>query len=198
MIPPEQIETIIQALCDELFWGLRTLYAYKALDQTDSRLTPTLFDTFYFACMDQACLILSRLVIVQKDDSVNVQYLLEQAKGNAQLFRFSKPDEIEGLVETHSKLLESYKPVIDVLREQRNKNLAHLDRKHVKQPGWRENQTGLDLDRVEQLYCDLIGVISTYHRMFYGGEFDFGDWQAISKEEVETLISFYEAYQAKA
>jgi hypothetical protein len=34
--------------------------------------------------------------------------------------------------------------------------------------------------------------------MFYGGEFDFGDWQTISKEEVETLIGFYEAFQAKA
>jgi hypothetical protein len=59
---------------------------------------------------------------------------------------------------------------------------------------WRKNQAGLDLDRVEQLYCDLIDIVSTYYRMFYGGEIDFGDLQNISKEEVETLIGFYEAY----
>jgi hypothetical protein len=76
------------------------------------------------------------------DGSINVQYLLEQAKYNTQLFRFSKPDEIEKLVETHSKLLESYKPVIDVLKEQRDRNLAHLDRKHVKQHRLAEKSSG--------------------------------------------------------
>ena len=132
-----------------------------------------------------------------KDDSVNVQYLLEQAGKNPQLFHFSKPGEIEKLVETHFQLLESYKPVIDVLEDQRDRNLTHLDLKHVKQPEWRENQTQLDLNQVEKLYQDLVGIMAIYHRLFFDGEIDFGDWQTTSQTEVESLIEFYEAFKSE-
>ena len=198
--PEQRIERTIQALCDELTWGLRFFYANKALHESELRITPTLFDTFYWSCLDQAGLILSRIVIakVKDDDSVNVSYLLGYARNNPELFHFAKPGEVEKLVKTHLALLESYKSDIGILEDQRDRNLAHLDRKHVNQPDWRENQTQLDLDRVEQLYRDLISMMATYHRLFYGGEIDFGDWQTISKEEVETLINFFEAYQSKA
>jgi hypothetical protein len=200
MITLEQrMERLILALCDELTWGLRFFYAAKVLYNSELRLTPTLFDTFYWSCLDQSALILSRMVVAKpkfKDDSVNVQYLLDQARKNPQLFHFSKPGEIEKLVETHFQLLESYKPVIDVLEEQRDRNLTHLDLKHVKQPEWRENQAQLDLNRVEQLYHDLIDAMKNYHILFFGGEIDFGDWEKTSQAEVETLIEFYETYKS--
>ena len=100
MITPEQeMERTIEALCDELYWGLRCFYAYNSLYQTELRITPTLFDTFYFACLDQACLLLSRIVIAKEklknDESVTLKYLFRQAKNNPVLFRFAKPSEIE-------------------------------------------------------------------------------------------------------
>ena len=201
MITLEQrMERLILALCDELTWGLRFFYAAKVLYNSELRLTPTLFDTFYWSCLDQSALILSRMVVAKpkfKDDSVNVQYLLDQARKNPQLFHFSKPDEIEKLVETHFQLLESYKPVVDVLEDQRDKNLTHLDLKHVKQPEWRENQTQLDLNQVEKLYQDLVGIMAIYHRLFFDREIDFRDWQTTSQTEVESLIEFYEAFKSK-
>ena len=87
--------------------------------------------------------------------------------------------------------------MIDVLEEQRDRNLTHLDLKHVKHPEWRENQAQLDLSRVEQLYQDLVDVMKKYHLLFFGGEIDFGEWEEISQAEVETLIEFYETYNSK-
>lgn len=200
MLTPEQrMERLIVALCDELTWGLRSFYAAKALHKNELRLTPTLFDTFYWSCLDNSALILSRIVVAKKKyDSVNVQCLLEMAKNNPSLFRFSKPDEIQKLIISHIELLETYKPLIEVLEDQRDRNLAHLDLKHVKQPEWRENQAQLDLSRVEQLYQDLTNVMKKYRSLFFGGEIDFGEWEKISQAEAENLIKYYEAYQSKS
>ena len=105
MLTPEQrMERLILALCDELTWGLRSFYAAKVLHKSELRLTPTLFDTFYWSCLDNSALILSRIIVAKKkfkDDSVNVQYLLEQAKNNLSVFRYAKPDEIQKLTATH-------------------------------------------------------------------------------------------------
>jgi len=191
------IERTIQALCNELDWGLRSFYAAETLYNTELRLTPTLFDTFYWSCLDQSALILSRLIVtkLKNADSINIPYLLKQAQANPELFYYAESGEIENIVGKHRELIESYKSVIDVLEEQRDRNLAHLDRKHVNRPDWHENQTKLDLDRIEQLFKDLIDVMNDYHRLFFGGEFNFDKWQATSIEEVELLIAFYEAYQ---
>lgn len=202
MITPEQrMERLVLALCDELTWGLRSFYAAKILYKSELRLTPTIFDTFYWACLNDSVLILSRMIVAKpkfKDDSVNVQHLLEQAKNNTSLFRFAKLDEIQKLNISHVELLETHKPLIKVLEDQRDRNLTHLDLKHVKQPEWRENQAQLDLSRVEQLYQDLTNVMKKYHFLFFGGEIEFGEWEKTTQTEVENLIEYYEAYQSKA
>lgn len=201
LMPKQQIERLILALCDELKWGLRCLYAAKILHQRELRLTPTLFDTFYCSCLDNCALILSRIIVSKKkykDDSVNLQYLLDKAKNNPLLFCFAKPDEIKELVISHVDLMESYKSLIDTLEDQRDRNLTHLDLKHIKQPEWRENQAQLDMIRVEKLYQDLTVIMKKYYLLFFDEEIDFGAWEKISHAEVEILIEYYEAYQSKS
>jgi hypothetical protein len=198
--PDRRMARLILALCDELKWGLRFFFAYKVLHKTEVSLTPTLFETFYIACLDQSCLILSRMVVANpkfKDNSVNMQYLLEQAKNNPHLFQFAKAGEVEKIVGIHFELLESYQPLMEILKDQRDRNLAHLDLKNIKQPEWRESQPQLVFDQIEQFYSDLAGVLKTYHRLFFGGEIGFEDWEKTSQTEVGSLIDFYEAYNSK-
>jgi hypothetical protein len=198
--PAERMKRLILALCDELKLGLRSFYAAKILVETDLRITPTLFDTFYFSCLDESCVILSRLVVAKakyKDDSVNLHYLLNQTRSNPEFFRFSKPEDVIRCVEAHTEVLGSYKVTIDVLEEQRDWNLAHLDLRHIKQPEWRENQRQLDLSQVEKLYQDLKSILAAYHLMFFNGEINFGDWETISQQEVKVLIDYFDAYQLK-
>ena len=201
MISPEQkLEELILALCDELRWGLRFFYAEKVLYNSELRVISRLFETFYLSCLDQSALILSRMVVAKrkhKDDSINIQYLLEQARKSPGLFHFCQPPEIERLAKTHFQLIESHKSVIDVLEDQRDKNLTHLDLKHVNQPNWRENQTQLDLNQVEKLYRALVVIMTIYHRAFFGRDFEFGDWEKPSEAELESLIHFYEEYNSK-
>jgi len=202
MITPEQsIERTVQALCSELHWGLRFFFAAKSLNQSELKLTPTLFETFTFSCLDDASLILSRMVIakdiIKNDDSVNVQYLFRQAGNNPSLFRFANPGEIESMIPKHLALLDSHKGIIDILKNQRDKNLAHLDRKHVNQPGWHESQPELNWSEVESLYQDLVSIMNSYFKLFYGKKFDFGNWETISQGEVDNLIEYFDAYNSK-
>ncbi len=197
----QRLEQTIEALCDELYWGLRSFYAAKAVFETELRLTPTLFDTFYFSCLDQSALILSRMVVAKEnsedDQSINLQYLANQAENKSSAFKFAKPSEIKNLLEKQVRLFELHKPLIAILRDQRDQNLAHLDRRHINDLDWRKNQIQLDLSQVEKLYRDLIDVMTSYHNLFFGGELSFGDWRSITDTEVKNLIDYYEAYQTK-
>lgn len=197
----QRLEQTIEALCDELYWGLRSFYAAKVVFETELRLTPTLFDTFYFSCLDQSALILSRIVVAKEnsedDQSVNLQYLANQAENKPSAFKFAKPGEVKNLLEKQARLFELHKPLITILKDQRDQNLAHLDRRHINDPDWRKNQTQLDLPQVEKLYHDLIDAVASYHNLFFGRELSFGDWLSITDTEVKSLIGYYEAYQTK-
>jgi hypothetical protein len=198
----QRLEQTIEALCDELYWGLRNFYAAKNVFDTELRLTPTLFDTFYLSCLDQSALILSRMVVAKEDseddESINFQYLANQAENNPSSFKFANPDDVKNLIEKQAQLFELYKPLIAILKNQRDQNLAHLDRRHINNPDWRKKQTQLDLSQVEKLYQDLISIMTAYHGLYYGGELSFVDWESVTKVEVKNLIDYYESYQSKA
>jgi hypothetical protein len=87
----QRLEQTVDALCDELYWGLRSFYAAKIVFETKLRLTPTLFDTFYFSCLDQSALILSRMILAKDDAkgdiSINLQYLANLAENNPSAFQ---------------------------------------------------------------------------------------------------------------
>lgn len=197
----QRLEQTIEALCDELYWGIRSFYAAKIVFETELRLTPTLFDTFYFSCLDQSALILTRIVVAKEDskddESINLQYLANQAENNPSAFKHAKPGDVKSLLEKQAQLFELHNSLIAILKDQRDQNLAHLDRHHVNDPDWRKSQTQLDLSKVEKLYQDLIGVMITYHGLFFGVERAFADWESITKAEVKNLIEYYEAYQSK-
>jgi hypothetical protein len=199
--PNQRLEQTINALCDELYWGLRSFYAAKIVYETELRLTPSLFDTFYATCSDQSVLILSRMVVAkddwEDDKSINLQYLANQAENKPSAFKYAKPGDVKSLLEKQAKLFELHKPLIAILRNQRDQNIAHLDRRHINDPTWHKTQIQLDFSQVEKLYKDLIDVLTTYHGLFYGGELAFADWESVTKEEVKNLIEYYESYQSK-
>ena len=197
----QRLEQTIEALCDELYWGLRSFYAAKNVFETELRLTPTLFDTFYFSCLDQSALILSRMVVAKEDakddESINLKYLANLAENNPSAFQNAKPGEVRDLMQEQTQLFELHKSSIQILKEQRDQNLAHLDRRHVNDPKWRETQTQIDFSQTEKLYQDLIGIMVTYYRLFFGGKLGFANWDTVTNTEVQNLIEYYEAYQSK-
>ena len=196
----QRLEQTIDALNDELRWGLRCFHAAKVIDKTDLRLRSHLFEIFYFSCLDQASLILSRLVIARTrdDDSINLQYLANQAGNKPSLFRYAKAGELRNLAHEQERLFELHRPLIDLLKDQRDQNIAHLDRRHVNDPDWRRSQAQIDFAQAAKLYQDLIGVMTTYFRLYYGKELEFEDWETILESEFQALIDFYEAYRSKA
>ena len=109
----QRLEQTIEALCDELYWGLRSFYAAKIIFETKLRLTPTIFDTFYFSCLDQSALILSRMILAKEDskddESINLQYLANQAENNPSKFKCAEPGEIKSLLEKQEQMLKRYK-----------------------------------------------------------------------------------------
>ena len=156
--PKQNLERTIQALSDEINWGLRCFYTAKIIFETELRLTPTLFDTFYFACLDQSGLILSRYTIPKQigDQSVNFQWLLEKTETEPFLFGFAQEHEIKELVQTQRDIFTRYEPLSIILRDQRDRNIAHLDRKNITNLDFRVKQGQINLSDMESFYKELL------------------------------------------
>lgn len=177
------------ALCDELDTGLRSFYAARVAAEISS--APVLAETFQDACNAQAVLILSRMVLVKenarRDESINVRYLANLVKGKPSAVRFGSLEEVEAILEDQARLLEEHAPLITALKVQCDRSLAHLDRHHVNDPGWQQSHLGVDMAQVEALYQGLAEILGAYHRLIFGAECRFDQWEAQARAETQHL-----------
>ncbi len=177
--PNRRVEQALTALCDELDWGLRCFYAAQAAAQMPG--APVLAETFQRACNDQSLLTLARMVLAtenaRRDESINIRYLANLVKGKPSAVRFGDAEGVEALIEKQVRLLEEHAPLIAALKEQRDRSLAHLDRHHVNDPGWRRVHSCVDVAQVEALYLGLAEILGVYHRLIFGAERRFDQWE---------------------
>jgi hypothetical protein len=189
--PRQRLERTLQVLHDELDRGLRSFHAARAIHARGLESGSSIFTTFHNACIDETCLVLSRMVIVKgrysRNESVNLNYLLRQVENHPGLFRFAKPGEIGELIKNHARLLEAHRPLLDSLEERRDHNLAHLDRKNINTPQQRTDQREFDLAQIELLYQGLARLLDSCWKMHYGSQPDRPDWQTITEQEIENL-----------
>ena len=113
------------------------------------------------SCIESALLALSR-VIVAHNDSINIQYLLSYVEQNHQAFPSVDEKTLTDSVSRHIQELNNISSLIANIREQRNRTIAHLDRRHVTNPSSVYTHPPLDYREVEQAFGLLLGIINTY------------------------------------
>lgn len=113
------------------------------------------------SCIESAILALSR-VIVSHDDSINIQYLLNYAEQNHQIFSRAGRQEIMDRVQQHREQLNAISSLIANIKEQRDRTVAHLDRKHITNPSAVYTHPPLNYREVENTFGLLLSIINTY------------------------------------
>src|SRR5262249_14458514 len=130
----DKISAILDHLCDELARGNHFFQIAQALQRAydGNRLTdaPYFFAGAYDACLRESILSLAKLTDSDQD-SITIVYLLNIAKQNREAFQRAVPDESDMAVTRHQKLLKELRPLIASVKGQRDRVIAHLDRKHI-------------------------------------------------------------------
>jgi hypothetical protein len=119
------------------------------------------FNTVEEACIESAILALSR-VIVPNNDSINVQYLLNYSEQNHHAFPRADQQTIADSVQQHRQQLASISSLIANIKEQRDRTVAHLDRKHVTNPSAVYAYPPLNYMEIESVFGLLLRIINTY------------------------------------
>ena len=187
-----QIKTIIDLLCSQLSEGWLYYFCAKSLNEAyqKHRITSARFffmGTFY-ASLNDAILTLSKLLI-DHPDSISIYYLLNYAQNNSSEFRFTTPDKIKQAIESHKQKLGMYNSLLVNVKFQRDRVLAHFDRKHVNDPASILSNPPLDMDEVETCYKELHHILNDYNLYYDKSEFYLKNIEEEVKEDLEYLLS---------
>ncbi|RLI51185.1 MAG: hypothetical protein DRP09_19475 [Candidatus Thorarchaeota archaeon] len=187
-MPHERIQDTIGFLGDQLERGWSYFQCAKSLHKADqaNKLSSAryFFITVYQACLHEAVLVLSKLVIAHKD-SITVFYLLDQAENNPHLFSHTTHENVDMFVKKHKELLGNYGSLIDSVRNQRDRVIAHLDRKHINDPSTISNLP-VNMVEVEKCFQDILEIINVYKKYYDNSEFCL----AHAQQNIERDISF--------
>jgi hypothetical protein len=93
---------------------------------------PSFFQTVSEASIREAILGITSLTD-ENQESINFKLLLDMAENHPRLLRHSQV-EAKRLVESNRLRLSSLDPVLKAIRPVRDRELAHLDRKHLNDP----------------------------------------------------------------
>ncbi|MBN1318448.1 MAG: hypothetical protein JXA42_23410 [Anaerolineales bacterium] len=119
------------------------------------------FNTVEESCIESAILALSR-VLIPHIDSINVQYLLNYSEQNHRVFPRADQQTIIDNVQRHRQQLASISSLIANIKEQRDRTVAHLDRKHVTNPSAVYAYPPLNYLEIESVFSLLLCIINTY------------------------------------
>jgi hypothetical protein len=192
----EKLESLLDNLSQELLRGHRCLQVAReirnARGQAKLARSSQFFSTVQEACMREAFLSLAKLAISEKE-SITIEYLLNAASQvPSKSFPFATRKEIDHSVEMHRKQLEELTPVVDGLKLQRDRVLAHLDRKHVNEPEAISSQS-IETQQIERCFSVFLEIINTYRRYFGETELSFEEVEKDLREEVVYLVERLQA-----
>ena len=178
----EKVKLLIEHLLLEQRRGLGCAQVAQAIQQ-ERAVNPGMpgepfFEVVEEACRREALLSLAKLLIAE-GESISIDYLLNCAlEVPSRVFQQATRDEIlESVLENRQQIGE-LAPLAEQLKAQRDRLLAHLDRKHVNEPEVLEFEpletelvigTFEKLGEIIQIYKSYLGV---EERSFEGEDLD--------------------------
>lgn len=162
----QKAREILRQLSNQLARGLAALLVAKHINSAQSagRLNCAhyFFTAIYESCIQHALLTLSKVAVCHPR-SITIWHLLTFAESNYFVFAV---DELTMLdrVALHKQRLRQMKPLVDNVKEQRDRILAHLDRSHVYNPSAVYTYPPLDYNEVESALRKLLCMVNVYYR----------------------------------
>jgi len=159
------LRAIVGSLSDQLARGWASLAAARQIAGSRQGWEPcrerAFLDTTYDACVESAVLALARLVVSHKD-SISVTYLLNCVQQSPSAFPVPERDAVARTVEQHRALLNEMQPLVDQVKDYRDRTIAHLDKKVVNHRQAVHAHLPVELDDVERAFALLLDVLGFY------------------------------------
>ena len=159
------LQAIVGSLSEQLVRGWACLAAARQIDAARQKEQPertrAFLDTTYAACVESAILAFARLAIAHKD-SISVVYLLNCVQQSPSAFPVPEREAVMHTVARHRALLESLQPLVEQVRDYRDRTIAHLDKKVVNHRGTVHTHPPVELDELERAFVLLHELISAY------------------------------------
>ena len=184
-----KVNEILNILSDQLTQGWLFYFTAKHISHAfeDKRINSSIyfFIASYNACLNETILAMSKLLI-EHSDSISFYTLLKYAENNPNVFIFDRAKDVKIRVKEHKKKLDSYNQLINSIREQRDRKIAHLDKKHINQPSKILAMKPVDMIKVEECYQDIHQIINVYYKYALDSELYLENIE----EDVEDDINF--------
>ena len=179
-----KLREIVASLSDQLTRGWAALRVARQIDRArrEEQLgrARSFFDVTYDACVESAILALARLTISHKD-SISVAYLLNCVQQSPSAFPISEREAVMEAVARHRTLLQGIQPLVERVKDYRDRTIAHLDKRYVNHQDEMNSVPPIDLREVERVF-ELTLVILNAHR-------EYLDRPALDLEELRSSVA---------
>ena len=101
-------------------------------------------------------------------------------------------DKLKQTIDGHKKKLESYNSLLANVKFQRDRVIAHFDRKHITNPSAILSNPSLDMDDVGNCYRELLQIINDYNLYNNKSEFILINIEEEVAGDLEFLLSSIE------
>jgi hypothetical protein len=197
-MPNNSIDKIAATL-DFLYEGLSWTQLYYCTIQTMFLATQKgyhLFHNSFFAAAYQAAtnetiLGLSKLLDEQKD-SISFHYMFNLIEYNCKKFPYSQRDKVILSVKTHRMQILEHQTLLVSIKSQRDRILAHSDRKIINQPELLEVEPFIVFDEIQSCLDDLLVILNSYLLNIKDSEYDLTHIIKQAKQDTDYLISIYD------
>ena len=169
----QNIQGFLRVLYSELERGWRAFLVAKSVSQirASNRVNSMhyFFSTVHNSCLSYAILALAKIFDKHKD-AISIEYLLNYSEQNADAFPYARREDVSKSVPEYRSNLATVAPIIENIREQRGRIMAHLDKRLVKKPENVFAYPPLNLEEVESVFGLAFSIINNYCK-YLGSEF---------------------------
>ncbi|MBN1449746.1 MAG: hypothetical protein JW963_01930 [Anaerolineales bacterium] len=192
----ERARDIINQLTVQLAKGWQTYLVAKHVHErrASKRISSMVyfFNTVEISCLETTILTLSKLLVSQAA-SISVPYLLNFVEQNPSAFPEIQRERLIDLVNRHREELRLLEPLVNNLRQQRDRTIAHLDKLHVTNPSVISSVPPLNYLEVEKVFRDLTALLNEYASHMEPSSYIFlGALEPNIIEDVEYLTKLIE------
>jgi hypothetical protein len=196
---PEKIRKILDLLYSQLGQGLAYFWCAESLHQAFAKSKLARSSHFlavvYHASLRETVLAFARMVEQREHQSeVTIHWLLKYAENNPGLFSNTDHTEVRESAKRHRRQLQEHQTLIDSVLEQRDRTLAHLDKKHVNDPdALFSNPAGINLVEMERCFQVILEILGFYMG-YYGSSVDFEFMKKAIEGDSSILLGLIEKH----
>jgi HEPN superfamily AbiU2-like protein len=183
-LPPLDVGKALYELFNEVIIGTAYLSMAKSLAAASkshpiiTRVSPHFFGMTTNAHLESAQLYAAKL-FDEHDDCASIPWLLKQAKNRPHEFKNRPTSELDEAIKEAEQVCAAKASVLMALKHRRDRWLAHLDRKTVRDPVQFSQDAKLTYQELEDLFTaatDVLNVMADLHGvpgfLIGGGDYD--------------------------